>query len=74
MVLITARMGRIGTNLLNRGDRRVISKRGSLYKLFVACFKKNVEDFITDTQYKLMSELSLMALMATKTTSIKGHS
>lgn len=54
MVLITARMGRIGINLQNRGDRRVISKRGSLYILFVACLRKNVEDFIEDTHHKLM--------------------
>ena len=56
MVLITARMGRTGTNPINRGDRRAISKRGSLYKPFIACLSRKVEDLIAGILYELMPE------------------
>ncbi len=45
-MLITARIGRIGTTLLNRGDRLATSNRGSLYNPFIACLSKKVERLI----------------------------
>ena len=47
VILITARIGRSGIKPISRGDRRAISKKGSLYELFIACLSKKAEDLIT---------------------------
>jgi len=51
VTLITARMGCTGTNWINRGDRRAISKMGSLYEFLIACLKKKLEELIAGTNY-----------------------
>ena len=73
VTLISARRGRIGMTPINRGDRRAISKRGSLYEPFIACLSKKVERFIASKRYELIFESFLLRFNPTSRSYLQDY-